>query len=146
MNERELYQRAVDGAQETQELLFIAEEVINNLGDKEWSKIIYQQALEKAYHLEDSVWAVESILDRLDDKEWAKEIYKKAIEGLDLFGTLFVTRSMINNLGDKDLLRVFYKQAVDCAEGEGDFRKVAELIRNDLNDEVWANEILATHC
>ena len=90
----------------------LADDIFENLNDKEWAKKVYKKAEGKSEDSDDFCDLADKIFENLEDKEWTKEVYKKAeekVEDSDDFRDL--ANNILEKLGDKEWAKEVYNKS-----------------------------------
>lgn len=145
---RGLFKKAIECAADANDYTEIAESIADEdgLNNKDWAKEIFQKAIDASEGVTDHQSIATSIADEyyLNDKALGAEVMKKGIDSFgitDIDDAISIAYDLVFNFDNKPWAKTVYQKGIDLCEDDEQRKEVIEAIRNDLDDNEWADEI-----
>jgi len=143
---KELFEKAHLVVEDSRDLVNLASSLASKYKDLEWARTIFNEAIEKAQTSDEYQYIASTLIDEdgLGDKELAITIMKKAIEFDDITysDAKGIGYTLFNTFDDKDWAKELYQRAIDLCDDDAERKEVIKDIKDDLEDEDWANELI----
>ncbi len=136
-----LFEHAIVKAENTKDICDIAESISDSekVNDKEWAQTLYKTAASIAEDYDDNTTVAQSVVN--EDPIWAKKLLEISQKDADSSSAL----SFIANIAsviDKEWARSLYSDSLDLANDAWEYENLATYVKEYLNDNEWAQEIL----